>query len=203
MKRICVYSGSNLGIRPEYKEITKQLGNVLVQNNIELVYGGSKTGLMGEIANHMLDNNGRVTGVMPKGLFPKEVMNNRLTHFIEVKNMHERKQTMADLSDGFIAIPGGMGTFEELFEALSWAQLGIHKKPIGVLNISNFFDAFITLVQNIVTEGFMNPSNTKLLLVSSDPNELVKKMINYSPPVLENKWRQLDSFIFYHKNIIM
>lgn len=195
MKRICVYSGSNLGIRPEYKEITKQLGNVLVQNNIELVYGGSKTGLMGEIANHMLDNNGRVTGVMPKGLFPKEVMNNRLTHFIEVKNMHERKQTMADLSDGFIAIPGGMGTFEELFEALSWAQLGIHKKPIGVLNISNFFDAFITLVQNIVTEGFMNPSNTKLLLVSSDPNELVKKMINYSPPVLENKWRQLDSVL--------
>lgn len=195
MKRICVYSGSNLGIRPEYKEITKQLGNVLVQNNIELVYGGSKTGLMGEIANHMLDNNGRVTGVMPKGLFPKEVMNDRLTHFIEVKNMHERKQTMADLSDGFIAIPGGMGTFEELFEALSWAQLGIHKKPIGVLNISNFFDAFITLVQNIVTEGFMNPSNTKLLLVSSDPNELVKKMINYSPPVLENKWRQLDSVL--------
>lgn len=195
MKRICVYSGSNLGIRPEYKEITKQLGNVLVQNNIELVYGGSKTGLMGEIANHMLDNNGRVTGVMPKGLFPKEVMNDRLTNFIEVKNMHERKQTMADLSDGFIAIPGGMGTFEELFEALSWAQLGIHKKPIGVLNISNFFDAFITLVQNIVTEGFMNPSNTKLLLVSSDPNELVKKMINYNPPVLENKWRQLDSVL--------
>lgn len=195
MKRICVYSGSNLGIRPEYKEITKQLGNVLVQNNIELVYGGSKTGLMGEIANHMLDNNGRVTGVMPKGLFPKEVMNDRLTNFIEVKNMHERKQTMADLSDGFIAIPGGMGTFEELFEALSWAQLGIHKKPIGVLNISNFFDAFVTLVQNIVTEGFMNPSNTKLLLVSSDPNELVKKMINYSPPVLENKWRQLDSVL--------
>lgn len=195
MKRICVYSGSNLGVRPEYQEITKQLGMVLVANNIELVYGGSKTGLMGEIANHMLDHNGRVTGVMPKGLFPKEIINNRLTNFIEVKNMHERKQTMADLSDGFIAIPGGMGTFEELFEVLCWAQLGIHKKPIGVLNISNFFDSFIALIQNIVTEGFMNPSNTKLVLVSSDPGDLVKKMINYSPPVLGNKWSQLDTVL--------
>lgn len=192
MKRICVYSGSNLGVRPEYQEMTKALGLVLVKNNIELVYGGSKFGLMGEIANHMLDNNGRVTGVMPGGLFPNEVINDRLTRFIEVKNMHERKQTMADLSDGFIAIPGGVGTFEELFETLSWAQLGIHKKPIGVLNISNFFDTFMAMMQNIVNEGFMNPSNTKLVLVSSDPGELVNQMIHYTPPVLGNKWQQLE-----------
>ena len=149
--------------------------------------------MMGEIANHMLDNNGRVTGVMPGGLFPKEVINDRLTRFIEVKNMHERKQTMADLSDGFIAIPGGVGTFEELFETLSWAQLGIHKKPIGVLNISNFFDSFMAMMQNIVNEGFMNPSNTKLVLVSADPGELVNQMIHYTPPVLGNKWQQLDA----------
>ena len=192
MKRICVYSGSNLGVRPEYKEITKKLGLVLVENNIELVYGGSKTGLMGEIANHMLDNNGRVTGVMPGGLFPKAVINDRLTQFIEVGSMHERKQTMADLSDGFIAIPGGFGTFEELFETLSWAQLGIHKKPIGVLNISNFFDSFLDMMQTIVDEGFMNPSNTKLVLVSPDPSDLIDQMIHYVPPILGNKWRQLD-----------
>ncbi|WP_041669232.1 LOG family protein [Acetobacterium woodii] len=195
MKRICVYSGSNLGIRPEYKEITKQLGTVLVQNNIELVYGGSQTGLMGEIANEMLQQNGKVTGVTPKGLFPKEVINDHLTQLIEVKNMHERKQTMADLSDGFIAIPGGIGTFEELFETYSWAQLGIHQKPIGILNISHFFDSFIALMQNIVTEGFMNPSNTQLVLVSSDPAELIEKMICYSPPVLGNKWSQLDAIL--------
>lgn len=193
MKRICVYCGSNLGVRPEYKEMTKQLSIVLVENNIELVYGGSKTGLMGEIANHMLDINGRVTGVMPGGgLFPQEIVNERLTKFIEVKNMHERKQTMADLSDGFIAIPGGVGTFEELFETLSWAQLGIHEKPIGVLNISNFFDTFISLMQNIVTEGFMNPSSSKLILVSPDPIDLIKQMISYTPPILGNKWRELD-----------
>jgi uncharacterized protein (TIGR00730 family) len=192
MKRICVYSGSNLGIRPEYKKITKQLGTVLVVNNIELVYGGSKTGLMGEIANHMLDINGLVTGVMPRGLFPKEVINNRLTKFIEVKNMHERKQTMADLSDGFIAIPGGVGTFEELFETFSWAQIGIHKKPIGILNISNFFDPFLALMETIVTEGFMNPSNTKLVLVSPDPADLLNQMIHYTPPIFGNKWQQLN-----------
>ncbi|KAF5088003.1 LOG family protein YvdD [anaerobic digester metagenome] len=192
MKRICVYSGSNLGVRPEYQEMTKALGLVLVKNNIELVYGGSKFGLMGEIANHMLDNNGRVTGVMPGGLFPNEVINERLTQFIEVKNMHERKQTMADLSDGFIAIPGGIGTFEELFETYSWAQLGIHKKPIGILNISNFFDPFINMMTTIVNEGFMNPSNTKLVLVSSDPGDLVNQMLHYSPPILGNKWQQLD-----------
>lgn len=192
MKRICVYSGSNLGVRPEYKEITKKLGLVLVENNIELVYGGSKTGLMGEIANEMINNNGCVTGVMPRGLFPKEVINDHLTQLIEVNSLHERKQTMADLSDGFIAIPGGFGTFDELFEVLSWAQLGIHQKPIGVLNISNFFDTFLTLIQNIATEGFMNPSNTKLILVSTDPCELINQMNHYTPPVLGNKWRQLD-----------
>ena len=193
MKKICVYSGSNMGVRPEYSEITRQLGDVLVKNNIELVYGGSKTGLMGQIANEMLKNNGRVTGVMPTGLFPDAVINDHLTQLIRVKDMHERKRTMADLSDGFIAIPGGVGTFEELFEVLSWAQLGIHKKPIGVLNISNYFDSFINLVQNIVAEGFMNPSNTQLLLVSKEPNELINEMLNYAPPILGNKWHDLDT----------
>lgn len=191
MKRICVYSGSNLGLRSEYKESAKLLGKILAENKIELVYGGSRIGLMGEISNEVLRNNGKVIGVMPKGLFSGEMVHENLTKLIEVENMHERKQTMAELSDGFIALPGGLGTFEELFEVLSWAQLGIHKKPIGILNISNFFDPLLHMIKNACTEGFMNESNIKLISVSDNPSELIKQMKNYVPPLMENKWREL------------
>ncbi|MCS4471253.1 TIGR00730 family Rossman fold protein [Clostridium botulinum] len=191
MKRICVYSGSNLGLRSEYKESAKLLGKILAENKIELVYGGSRIGLMGEISNEVLRNNGKVIGVMPKGLFSGEMVHENLTKLIEVENMHERKQTMAELSDGFIALPGGLGTFEELFEVLSWAQLGIHKKPIGILNISNFFDPLLHMIKNACTEGFMNESNIKLISVSDTPSELAKQMKNYVPPLMENKWREL------------
>ncbi|MBB6713265.1 TIGR00730 family Rossman fold protein [Clostridium gasigenes] len=191
MKRICIYSGSNLGFRPEYKENAKLLGKILAENKIELVYGGSSIGLMGEISNEVLKNNGKVIGVMPKGLFSGEMVHKNLTKLIEVENMHERKQTMAELSDGFIALPGGLGTFEELFEVLSWAQLGIHKKPIGILNISNFFDPLLYMIKNTCTEGFMNESNIKLISVSDTPLELIKQMKNYVPPLMENKWREL------------
>ncbi|WP_032123405.1 TIGR00730 family Rossman fold protein [Clostridium amazonitimonense] len=192
MKRICVYSGSNLGSRPEYKESAKLLGKILAENKIELVYGGSRIGLMGELSNEVLRNNGKVIGVMPKGLFSGEMVHENLTKLIEVENMHERKQTMAELSDGFIALPGGLGTFEELFEVLSWAQLGIHKKPIGILNISNFFDPLLHMIQNTCTEGFMNESNIKLISISDKPSLLIEKMKNYTPPVMENKWRELS-----------
>jgi uncharacterized protein (TIGR00730 family) len=191
MKRICIYSGSNLGSRPEYKESAKLLGKILAENKIELVYGGSSIGLMGEISNEVLKNNGKVIGVMPKGLFSGEMVHKNLTKLIEVENMHERKQTMAELSDGFIALPGGLGTFEELFEVLSWAQLGIHKKPIGILNVSNFFDPLLNMIINTCTEGFMNESNIKLISVSDTPLELIKQMKNYVPPLIENKWREL------------
>ena len=192
MKRICIYSGSNLGLRPEYKENAKLLGKILAENKIELVYGGSCIGLMGEVANEVLKNNGKAIGVMPKGLFSGEMVHKNLTKLIEVENMHERKQTMAKLSDGFIALPGGLGTFEELFEMLSWAQLGIHKKPIGVLNVSNFFDPLLTMIKNTCAEGFMNESNIKLISVSDTPLELMKKMKNYVPPLMENKWHELE-----------
>lgn len=191
MKRICVYSGSNLGCREEYKESAKLLGKILAENKIELVYGGSRIGLMGELANEVLRNGGKVIGIMPKGLFSGEMVHQNLTKLIEVENMHERKQTMAELSDGFIALPGGLGTFEELFEVLSWAQLGIHKKPIGILNISNFFDPLLHMIQNTCTEGFMNKSNIKLISVSDSPLELIDKIKTYVPPVMENKWREL------------
>lgn len=191
MKRICIYSGSNLGFRPEYKENAKLLGKILAENKIELVYGGSSIGLMGEISNEVLKNNGKVIGVMPKGLFSGEMVHKNLTKLIEVENMHERKQTMAELSDGFIALPGGLGTFEELFEVLSWAQLGIHKKPIGILNISNFFDPLLHMIQNTCTEGFMNESNIKLISISDNPSLLIEKMKIYNPPIMENKWHEL------------
>ncbi len=161
MNKICVYSGSNFGDKPEYKKCALQLGEILAQNKIELVYGGSKVGLMGELSNQVLKNNGKVTGVMPKGLFPKEIVNMNLTRFIEVADMHERKKKMADLSDGFITLPGGIGTYEELFEILSWAQLKIHNKPVGILNVAHFFDPLINMINKAIQEGFMNPSNAK------------------------------------------
>ncbi len=192
MNKICVYSGSNFGNKPEYKMCALQLGEILAQNKIELVYGGSKVGLMGELANQVLKNNGKVTGVMPKGLFPKEIVNRNLTRFIEVADMHERKKKMADLSDGFIALPGGIGTYEELFEILSWAQLKLHSKPVGILNAAHFFDPLINMIDRAIQEGFMNPSNARLLLVDTDPNKLLDKMKTYSPPELGIKWRDLQ-----------
>lgn len=191
MKRICIYSGSNLGFRPEYKENAKLLGKILAENKIELVYGGSRIGLMGQVSNEVLKNNGKVIGVMPKGLFSGEMVHKNLTKLIEVKNMHERKQTMAQLSDGFISLPGGLGTYEELFEVLSWAQLGIHKKPIGLLNVSNFFEPLLHMIQNTCTEGFMSESNIKLISISDNPSLLIEKMKNYTPPLMENKWSEL------------
>ncbi|WP_143321358.1 TIGR00730 family Rossman fold protein [Clostridium sp. HBUAS56010] len=192
MNRICVYSGSNLGNNPAYKNTASQLGEILAHKKIELVYGGSKIGLMGEVANQVLKNNGRVIGVMPKDLFPKEIANANLTQFIEVADMHERKKTMADLSDGFIALPGGVGTYEELLEALSWAQLKIHKKPVGILNVAHFFDPLIEMIHRAIEEGFMNPSNEKLLLIDSDPDNLLEKMMAYTPPELGVKWLDLQ-----------
>lgn len=193
MKKICVYCGSNPGSRPEYKEYAKLLGKELASNQIELVYGGSCIGLMGEVANEVLKHNGKVTGVMPKGLFLGEVVHKNLTKLIEVENMHQRKQTMAELSDGFITLPGGLGTFEELFEILSWAQIGIHKKPIGLLNISNFFDPLISMLKNAANEGFMSESNLQLISISENPSELIEKMRVYSPPKMESKWKDLDN----------
>lgn len=191
MNRICVYCGSSIGIRPEYSEVSRLLGKSLAKNNIELVYGGSKIGLMGEVSNEVLKNNGKAIGVMPKGLFSIETASENLTKFIEVETMHERKQTMCDLSDGFIALPGGLGTFEELFEMLSWARIGIHQKPIGLLNICNFFDPLINMLKNTCNEGFMKKSNMDLFCVSENPLELIQKMNIYVPTAMETRWRKL------------
>lgn len=193
MKRICVYAGSNLGEKQEYKKQAKELGKLLVKNNIELVYGGSCVGLMGEVANEVLINGGSVIGVMPSALFRGEIVHQGLTELIEVNTMHERKAKMSELSDGFIALPGGFGTFEELFEAVCWSQIGIHQKPVGVLNIENFYDPIIEMVNRAATEGFMNPSNQQLLVSAATADHLLDKLLNYERPELGIKWRQLEN----------
>ncbi|MGE6260624.1 TIGR00730 family Rossman fold protein [Heyndrickxia sporothermodurans] len=193
MKRICVYAGSNLGEKQEYKKQAEELGKLLVKNNIELVYGGSCVGLMGEVANEVLINGGSVIGVMPSALFRGEIVHQGLTELIEVNTMHERKAKMSELSDGFIALPGGFGTFEELFEAVCWSQIGIHQKPVGVLNIENFYDPIIEMVNRAATEGFMNPSNQQLLVSAATADQLLDKLMNYERPELGIKWRQLEN----------
>ncbi|WP_368491099.1 TIGR00730 family Rossman fold protein [Clostridium sp. BJN0013] len=192
MKAICVYSGSNSGLHPEYQRNARLLGKILVENKIELIYGGSKVGLMGEISKEVLKNNGKVTGVIPKGLFSGESVHENLTKLIEVKDMHERKKIMADLSDGFIALPGGLGTYEELFEVLSWAQLGIHKKPIGLLNVLNYYNPLMDMLNATCTEGFMDKSSLKIISISDNPLLLVEKMKNYTPPIMKTKWYEFS-----------
>lgn len=191
MKRFCVYSGSNPGKNNKYSELTKVLGKTLVKNNIDLVYGGSRIGLMGRIATTVAANGGHVIGVIPKGLFADDMINEDLAELIMTEDLSARKKKMAELSDGFIALPGGLGTYEELFEILSWAQLGLHKKPIGLLNIEHFYDPLLTLLENTCREGFMKESNLKLLVVSDDPEKLLNMMKDYTPPVMEKKWDEM------------
>ncbi|GIQ62655.1 hypothetical protein PACILC2_12230 [Paenibacillus cisolokensis] len=138
MKRICVFAGSNAGASPAYAEAAEALGAELAARGIELIYGGSRIGLMGRVADAALRGGGKVTGIMPRGLFAGEMIHTGLTEFREVADMHERKALMSELADAFVALPGGLGTFEELFEALSWSQLGIHRKPVGLLNVNRF-----------------------------------------------------------------
>ena len=191
MKRICVFAGSNVGERLEFQTEARQLGKILVQNNIELVYGGSCVGLMGEVANQVLELGGRVTGIMPRGLFRGEIVHHGLTELIEVETMHERKSKMSELADAFIALPGGYGTFEELFEVVCWSQIGIHEKPVGLLNIAEFYTPLLQMVDRAAAEGFMNPSNKELLVSAQTANELIVEMKSYKRPVMGNKWKQL------------
>lgn len=192
MKRVCVFAGSNTGSKPEYKEAAIKLGRELVKNKLELVYGGSKIGLMGVIANTVLDLGGRVTGVMPTNLFRGEVVHQHLTNFYEVKDMHERKAKMGELSDAFIALPGGYGTFEEIFEAVSWGQLGIHQKPVALLNVEGYYSPLIQMIENAVEGGFMPENHKEFLIYESNPSILLERLRSYKPPLKTNKWKELD-----------
>ncbi len=191
MKRLCVYCGANPGARPEYIQAARNLGAELVHRNIGLVYGGASVGIMGEIADTVLAHGGEVIGVIPKALVDKEVSHNGLTELIVVKSMHERKAEMADHSDGFIAMPGGLGTMEELFEVLTWAQLGFHDKPCSLFNVASYYDPLIQFIDHAVEEGFIRPVHRGLVMMESDPKKLIDALESYKPTHID-KWISRD-----------
>ncbi|WP_029272972.1 TIGR00730 family Rossman fold protein [Flavobacterium sp. KJJ] len=187
MKRITVFCASSFGTDKIYEEQAIALGRTLAEQNIELVYGGANVGLMGAVADGTLNAGGKVIGVLPNFLRSKEIAHQGLTELILVESMHERKTKMNDLCDGVIALPGGFGTLEELFEMLTWAQLGLHKKPIAILNINGFYDSLIELTEVMVEKGLLKDANQKMLLVSDNIDDLLEQMKNYVPPTV-GKW---------------
>ncbi|MFH6994485.1 TIGR00730 family Rossman fold protein [Flavobacterium sp. FlaQc-48] len=191
MKRITVFCGSSFGTDEIYKEQATLLGQTMAKQNIELVYGGANVGLMGAVADGILNEGGRAIGVLPNFLRSKEIAHLGLTELILVESMHERKTKMNDLCDGVIALPGGFGTLEELFEMLTWAQLGLHKKPIAILNINGFYDALIELTKVMVKKGLLKDVNQQMLLVSDNIDDLLDQMKNYIPPTV-GKWIDKD-----------
>ncbi|NKB34035.1 MAG: TIGR00730 family Rossman fold protein [Pseudomonadales bacterium] len=192
MKRICVYCGSAVGASPVYVEAAERLAVELVERNIELVYGGAQVGVMGAIANAVLNAGGTVIGVLPVGLFRTEVPHAGLTELVEVNSLHERKAKMAELSDAFIALPGGLGTLEELFEILTWAQLGLHKNPVGLLNINGFYDKLLEYLNHAAAEKFIRPQHRDMLVVETSIAAMLEKFKSYKPPSGQ-KWVDLKN----------
>lgn len=186
MKRICVNCGSSAGFKPAYIEAAGKLGTEIAHSGIELVFGGADVGLMGVVANAAMKAGGKVIGIIPES-FAQKVSHRGLADLRVVPSMHERKQMMFDLSDAFIALPGGLGTIEELTEILTWAQLGFHKKPCGLMNISGYYDLFLSFLGHAVSEGFLKQEHRDLLLVSDDPRGLMKLFASYVAPTVE-KW---------------
>ncbi len=182
MRRICVYCGSNTGTRPDYAEAARNLAEVLVRHDLELVYGGAAKGIMGVIADTVLEHGGNAHGVIPKLLEEKEIAHSGLTQLHVVASMHERKSMMAELSDGFIALPGGFGTLEEIIEILTWGQLQFHDKPCGLLNVSGYFDHLLAYLDHAEQEGFLRAENRQMLLQDTDPAGLVRQFERYTAP---------------------
>ena len=187
MKNITVFCGSNSGFRVEYAEAARNLARLFVSENIRLVYGGGNVGLMGIIADEVMNAGGEVVGIIPESLDKQEVGHRGITELRVVGSMHERKALMAEMADGFIAMPGGIGTFEEFFEILTWAQLGFHEKPCAILNIAGYYNGLLALCDNAVAEGFLHPAHRALILEDSNPEILLEKMRNLKPLRLE-KW---------------
>ena len=185
MKRICVFTGSSTGSRAEYLAAARAMGDALVRRQIGLVYGGARIGLMGALADAVLAARGHVTGVIPKALVAREVAHAGLTDLRIVASMHERKALMADLADGFIALPGGWGTMEEFFEVLTWGQLGLHRKPCGLLNVGGFFDGLLSFIDHSIDEGFVRREHRPMVLVSESPDALLDRFGHYAPPDVE------------------
>lgn len=193
MKAVCVYCGSSAGTGAKYREAARTLGRTLVRQGLELVYGGARVGLMGELADAVLASGGRVTGVIPEA-FAARVAHGGLTGLEIVGGMHERKQRMFDLSDAFIALPGGFGTLEELTELLTWGQLDFHRKPCGLLNVSGFYDPLLAFLDHAVREGFIKAAHRRMLFASEDSEVLLEHFGCYDAPKTD-KWynRPIDS----------
>jgi len=187
MKTICVFCGSSMGIRPEYREGAEELGGILLKRRIQLIYGGANVGLMKVLADTVLAGRGEVIGIMPRRLVENEVAHKSLTKMHIVESMSERKTLMVELSDAFIAMPGGFGTFDELAEVITYNQLRLNDKPIGILNLEHYFDRLLDFFSHTAREGFLRHEHRNNLLVESDPVELLRKMEQYQPVSIE-KW---------------
>ena len=186
-KTICVYCGSNIGRDAVYAEQARALGLALANHGLGLVYGGSRVGLMGVVADAVLEAGGRAVGVIPEALVQKELAHQHLTELHVVGSMHERKTLMAEQADGFIAMPGGVGTLEEIFEMWTWAQLGFHRKPCGLLNVAGYFDALASFLDHTVEAAFMQPQHRQMLIVEDQPKALLARFAHYEPPSV-SKW---------------
>jgi len=189
MQRICVYCGSQTGHHERYRQAAVALGQRLVERGHGLVYGGGSVGLMGIIADAVLQSGGEVDGVIPEALVGRELAHQQVTQLHVVPTMHDRKARMAELSDAFIAMPGGYGTLDELFEIITWAQLGIHQKPIGLLNVDGYFDALVALIDHAIGEGFVRPEHRHFWVIADAPDELLDALVQNARPSVR-PWRR-------------
>jgi len=191
LRSICVFCGSNPGTRPDYRHVAEKAGTRLAESGIRVVYGGGSCGLMGAVADAALAVGGRVLGVIPHAIERRERVHPGLSELKIVGSMHERKAMMNEQSDAFLALPGGLGTYEELFEVLSWAQLGIHRKPVAILNVAGYFDPLLEMLDHALTEKFLRPEHRALLLHGDDIDDLVARMSGYESPIVE-KWLDIE-----------
>ena len=182
MQSLCVFCGSRSGEDPAHEEAARALGNAIAGAGMGLVYGGGHVGLMGVVADAALEAGGEVTGVMPRALVDREIAHTGLTELHVVGSMHERKAMMSDLSEGFVALPGGTGTLEEFFEVLTWAQLGVHAKPCGLLNVAGYYDPLLEVFDHMVDRGFLAPHHRAMVLVETEPEALLERFEGYRPP---------------------
>jgi len=193
LKRICVFCGSNRGVNGAYVQAASELGHLLAARNIELIFGGGMTGLMGAVADAVLTAGGRAVGIIPRSMNVPRVVHENLSELIVVRDMHERKALMHEHSDGFIALPGGMGTWDELFETLTWSQLGYQTKAVGLLNVAGYYDPLLSMIDHAIAEGFVQPRHRHIFLVDQSPAALLDAMESFEhPDPTGDKWAQRD-----------
>ncbi|HYN49704.1 MAG TPA: TIGR00730 family Rossman fold protein [Thermoleophilaceae bacterium] len=192
MQKICVFCGSSPGARPEYAEATEAFAQLVVAENIGVVYGGGGVGLMGKLADAVLAQGGEITGVIPHALVDKEIGHPHVEDMRVVDSMHERKALMAELADAFVALPGGLGTLEELFEVFTWSQLGLHRKPLALLDVEGYYEGIAAFLDHAVRERFLNAKQRSTLIVERDPGALLERLKAYEPVAVEPKWIDRD-----------